>query len=121
MYRPVLALALFAAAAAAQNGEIRGVVSDPGARPAPAIRVELQPGGFVAQSDAGGRFAFPEVAPGLYTLTAGSADFQPVTIRGVRVGAGGQARADVRLERLRVSHMQIDVIEIGRASCRERV
>lgn len=110
MYRKILALSIVAASLAwASPGAILGVISDPGARPAPGIRVELQPGGRIVESDARGQFAFPGVAPGEYTLTASSADFQPATLSGIRVTSGVEVRVDVPL-RLRVSHLQIDVI-----------
>lgn len=110
MYRSILVLTLLAPLVWADPGSIWGVVSDPNGRPAPGIRVEVQPGGRVAQSGPAGEFTFDGVTPGQYTVNAESRHFETVTVEGIRVVAGEQVRVDVPLRNLRVNHVQIDVI-----------
>ncbi len=106
----LLLLPLLIHPAPAGAASIRGVALDPGARPAPGVRLELHPGARSSRSARDGTFVFPAVAPGRYTLTATSRDFETVTVEDIDVPDGGDVRVEVSLRNLRVNHVQIDVI-----------
>jgi len=108
--RYVLFVPLLFRLAFADPGAVRGIALDPAARPMPGVRLELNPGGHTVRSGIDGTFVFPSVAPGRYTLTATSRDFETVTIEDINVPDGGDVRIEVPLRNLRVNHVQIDVI-----------
>ena len=78
----LLALALAAAAARAQNppqrGGVRGVVRSTLGDPIPYALVVLEPGVPRRFTDDSGSFAFPGLAPGTYVLRARQVGFKPV-------------------------------------------
>ena len=77
-------------AAAAQSGEISGVVVDATGAVLPGATVTLRGGPDeprVMQTDAAGRFAFTGIAPGTYTLAVFLSGFGAATVDGVAVGA----------------------------------
>ncbi|MEJ7606829.1 MAG: carboxypeptidase regulatory-like domain-containing protein, partial [Bryobacteraceae bacterium] len=56
-----------------------------------------------ALSDASGFYAFPQLAPGIYHLTAGAPGFSSVELKDIRVSVNSPVTADVKLE---VGNMQ---------------
>lgn len=110
MRRALFLLPLLAGFAFAGPGSIRGVTLDPNARPAPGVRVEIHPGARAVRSGDDGGFVFRNLAPGRYTLTARSRDFETVTLEDIEVGTDREVRVEVPLRSLRVNHVQIDVI-----------
>jgi outer membrane receptor protein involved in Fe transport len=94
------AVAQTASPAPAAAGRVEGQTKDALNRPLAGVKLHLEaPDGKVAgraTSDAGGRFAFTGVAPGLYSLVGERADFQTSTAL-VTVQAAAGARADLVL------------------------
>ena len=75
--------------AAAQTGEIAGVVVDAtgGVLPGATVTLAGGPGGaMTAQTDAEGRFRFTGLFPGVYTVTVFLSGFGEATVAGVAVG-----------------------------------
>ena len=86
----VFLLAVAPPPAAAQSGQITGVVVDATGGVLPGASVTLRGGPDGArevQTDASGRFAFTGVAPGVYTVSVFLAGFGAATVEGVAVGA----------------------------------
>ena len=82
--------AIGGASAAAQSGQITGLVLDAtgGMLPGATVTLSGGPDGLrEAKTDASGRFAFTVVAPGTYAVTVFLAGFGPATVEGVAVGA----------------------------------
>jgi hypothetical protein len=77
------------------GGDITGRVIDESARPVAGARLELRPGARRAVSGDDGRFAFPSVAPGRYTLLTQRIGYRPLTTP-IEVTAAG-ARPSVVL------------------------
>ncbi len=78
-----------APSAAAQTGGISGAVVDATGAVLPGATVTLRggpDGPQAVQTDASGRFAFPGLAPGAYTLAVFLSGFGAATVEGVAVG-----------------------------------
>jgi TonB-dependent receptor len=91
----VLAAAFVVVPSSAQTakGTISGRVTDTQGAVLQAARVEVQPGGQSAITDAQGQFAIGDLPPGDYTVTVSYAGFAPFTAT-VKVGAGQTVRVD---------------------------
>ena len=83
----LLVVALSAAPAAAQNGEIAGRVTDGTGAVLPGATVTLSGPGEarVTQSDGNGDYVFPAVSAGTYSVTAGLSGFSDETLEGIVV------------------------------------
>mgnify|MGYP001289178822 CR=1 FL=1 len=97
-------LVLAAAPASAQivTGALRGVVSDASGAVLPGVTVELTGPALIggpktAVTDDRGQYRFPNLAPGLYTLTASLAGFQTMRREGIRVEVGSQFDIDFKM------------------------
>ena len=96
---PALALVLVCCgslpALAQQSGAIEGIVSDANGSPLPGVSIEVRSsslqGTRTSVTDAGGRFRFPVLNPGVYTVGAALAGFGRVEKTNVRVGLGATA------------------------------
>jgi TonB-dependent receptor len=90
-----LFISLTAAPGFAQTGRgaISGRVTDSGGAVLQAARVEVQPGGQSAVTDAQGQFVIGDLPAGDYTVTVSYAGFAPLT-NSVKVGAAQTARLD---------------------------
>ena len=101
-------------------GQVRGSVKDALGRPLAEASLGLRAasGTIVTRttSDAEGGFAFQGVAPGTYAVIAEKVQYQAGTAI-VTVTAGASATAPVTL----AARGALDINEIGRASCRQRV
>ncbi|MCM3877701.1 MAG: TonB-dependent receptor [Thermoanaerobaculia bacterium] len=77
------------------TGEIEGTLTDTNGGPLPGAAVEIKSaslqGTRTAVTDAAGRFRFPALAPGNYTVTAALSGFGKVERTNVRVGLGATA------------------------------
>jgi len=94
----LLTLTLPPCAAAQQTGQIAGRVLDvQTGRPLPAARVAVQGTALAAMSAVDGRYSLRNVPAGEHTLTVSLIGYQPKTVTGVRVTAGGAATADITL------------------------
>ena len=79
------------------TGTVRGVVSNAAASLfLDGAQVALSPGGLVALTERDGRFEFPHVPAGAYTLTVTYAGLKPKTLPG-QVAAGATAVHDIGL------------------------
>jgi hypothetical protein len=79
-----------------RKGTITGHVTDTNHDPLVGARVELQPLGYTAATDAQGQFTISDVAPGKYTLAISYVGFKPFS-KEVIVVSGGAENADAVL------------------------
>lgn len=94
----LLTLVLPLSAAAQGTGQIAGRVLDSQTgRPLPAARVAVQGTAIAGNAAVDGRYSLRNVPAGEHTLTVSLIGYQPKTVTGVRVTAGGAATADVTL------------------------
>ncbi|HEY6769998.1 MAG TPA: TonB-dependent receptor [Candidatus Sulfotelmatobacter sp.] len=85
------------AGAQERRGSIAGRVIDASQGVLPGARIELQPGGNVAISDARGDFSITNLAPGRYTLTASYVGFEPFSTS-VNITADSIQRVEATLQ-----------------------
>ncbi|HEY1976287.1 MAG TPA: TonB-dependent receptor [Candidatus Baltobacteraceae bacterium] len=91
-------LALPTAAQPVPSGSIAGTVADSSGQPVSGAHVKLAgPRSYDAVTDAAGKYAFPEVAVGSYSITVSKAGFQTYSRTNVDVGAGIKTGVDVAL------------------------
>jgi hypothetical protein len=99
----LLGLAVVPAALQAQsfNGSISGTVVDPSGSPVAAAEMVLKNVATGVElrrvSEADGSYAFRNLVPGTYEITATFAGFQPYARRGILVAPNGDVRLDVGL------------------------
>src|SRR3984893_6136507 len=93
----LFARGLTPAAAQERKGTISGHVTDPNQDPLAGARVELQPSGQSAVSDAQGQFKISDLAPGKDTLAVSYVGFKPFS-KDVTVTSGAAVDADAALE-----------------------
>ncbi len=76
--------------AAAQAGGLQGAVVDPSGAMVPGAAVTVTQGSQKreTQSSKTGRYAFPDLVPGLYSVSVSAKGFAPLTLSNVRVIAG---------------------------------
>ncbi|MGE5717886.1 MAG: TonB-dependent receptor, partial [Acidobacteriota bacterium] len=88
----VLALCAAPAAVAQTTGDLEGTVIDQNGAPLPGVSVELRSpqlqGTRTAVTDAAGRYRFPVLAPGVYSVTAQLSGFAKVERAGLKVSLG---------------------------------
>src|SRR5438105_3033941 len=82
---------------AQERGSITGSVTDTAESVLPGARVELQPKGVTAASNAQGQFSIPDLAPGRYTLTISYVGFKPFSSE-ISVAAGRAAHVEAVLQ-----------------------
>ena len=80
-----------------RNGTISGHVADVNQDVLVGARVELQPNGFAATTDAQGAFTISNLAPGKYTLSVSYLGFKPFS-KEVTVASGSVTNIDAALE-----------------------
>jgi hypothetical protein len=114
----ILASTFLAAAAWAlpQTQDLRGIVSNSGSAPVADARctitgVGLRTEGIDVTTDERGRFEFPGLQPGQYTLTCAAPRHLPVTESGITVGAGKQEILQIVLPDAEKLHQSIEVHE----------
>jgi tetratricopeptide (TPR) repeat protein len=86
---------------AGDKGIVTGTVAGPSKVPIPGAKLTLTSAGGSRQSvtaDQTGRYSFPSVEPGSYTLVAEAAGYQVVTRADVRVTGGTSTTVDLLLE-----------------------
>jgi hypothetical protein len=83
------------------TGDIEGTISDSNGAPLPGVSVELKSpalqGMRTAVTDAAGRFRFPVVPAGTYTLTAALSGFTKIERTNVRVALGATATLPITM------------------------
>ena len=98
----LVALVFAGAPALAQTtGTIEGTVADSNGAPLPGVSVEIKStallGSRTVVTDAAGRYKFPAIPPGIYTVTAALSGFTKAEKTNVRVALGGTATIPVVL------------------------
>lgn len=94
----LMSILLVGASSAQQGaGAISGKVVDPSQGVLQGARIELQPGGRSAQSDANGEFSLRDINPGRYTVTVSHEGFG-VFAADVMVNPGSSVRLDATLQ-----------------------
>ncbi|MGH9343633.1 MAG: carboxypeptidase regulatory-like domain-containing protein [Terriglobia bacterium] len=85
--------------AAARAGTLRGLVSDPSGAVVPGAEVTLARGGhrLRAKTGADGRYVFPGLAPGSYSVAASAQGFARLAVRSVAIAAGKTIVLDLPL------------------------
>jgi hypothetical protein len=100
----IAAVSLAPATASAQTlyGSIVGTITDESAAPVPGVTVSATNTGTGLKlddvSDADGNFAFRNLSPGVYELSAALQGFRELRQTGLRVSAGEPARHDLKLQ-----------------------
>ena len=88
----VIAFCAAPAAVAQTTGDLEGTVADQNGAPLPGVSVELRSpqlqGTRTAVTDAAGRYRFPVLAPGMYSVTAQLSGFTKVERTGLKVSLG---------------------------------
>ena len=83
------------------NGSVSGTILDPSGSPVPGASLVLKNVGTGVElrrtSETTGSYAFRNLVPGTYELSAEIAGFQPFTRRGILVAPNGDVRLDVGL------------------------
>jgi len=94
-----------------QPGRIIGRVLDADGAPVAGAHVELadSTASISATSGLDGRFVLPGVAPGLVTIRARMVGYQPKTVSGIQVRAGGAVEQNVTLTAAAVQLAEIEV------------
>jgi outer membrane receptor protein involved in Fe transport len=97
----VLGLTANVAYSQGTTGDIEGTVSDSNGAPLPGASVEIKSsalqGTRTAVTDAAGRFRFPALAPGTYTVTAALSGFTKVERTNIRVALGATATLPITI------------------------
>src|SRR5919106_3394538 len=97
-----LAAVLYGVPADAQTGRIRGVVRDASGTPlsGATVRATNQATGVSNRTSAAadGSYAFPNLGPGAYTVTASSPGLRAVSRRDVQVAAGADVPVDFEMQ-----------------------
>ena len=99
---PVLSvLGSRAAYASVTTGTVKGTTVDTGGLPIPGVLVTLESpammGTIQRETDADGRFLFPELSPGIYSLRAEHAGFNKVQKTGIQVSIGRTAIVTIEM------------------------
>jgi hypothetical protein len=99
---PVLSvLGSRAAFASVTTGTIKGTTVDTGGLPIPGVVVTLESPALMGtaqrETDAEGKFFFPELSPGVYSLTAEHAGFNKVQKTAIQVSIGRTAQITVEM------------------------
>jgi outer membrane receptor protein involved in Fe transport len=88
----VIAFCAASAAVAQTTGDLEGTVTDQNGAPLPGVSVELRSpqlqGTRIAVTDNAGRYRFPVLAPGVYSVTAQLSGFTKVERSGLKVSLG---------------------------------
>jgi hypothetical protein len=89
-------------ALAQTTGTVEGTITDSSNSPLPGASVELKSpnlqGVRTAVTNADGRFRFPAVPPGLYTVTSSLSGFKKVERTGIKVGLDATATVPIKME-----------------------
>jgi len=83
-----------------QTSSIEGSVSDASGAALPGVTIEAvnaRGQKFTVQSDASGRYRFPSIPPGVYTVTGSLSGMEPGSVRGVNAALGATPKADITL------------------------
>lgn len=95
------------------NGSVSGTVLDPSGAPVPGVSLVLKNDGTGLElrrtSETGGAYAFRNLVPGYYRLSAEISGFQPYLRKGIQVALNGDVRLDVSLN-LSGQMEQIEVV-----------
>jgi outer membrane receptor protein involved in Fe transport len=96
----LLVFAAIPVAAQEQTAAVEGMVMDQSGAALPGATVEAVSARgqrFTTQSDSNGRYRFPSVPPGVYTVTASLSGMEPASARNLEVKLGSSPRVDLRM------------------------
>lgn len=80
------------------TGTVSGVVRESQfSNPLPGVTITLQPGGLTQSTDSVGSYIFPDLTPGVYSVTASRPGYAEMTTSGLSVGASENAVAEFSL------------------------
>ncbi len=102
----LVVLALPTLFAQEQTAKLEGLITDPSGAALPDVTLELSSARgqrYSAVTDSSGRYRFPSVPPGVYTVTATLAGMQTTTLHGVDVTLGSSPRADLTMKLARMA------------------
>jgi hypothetical protein len=102
----LVVLAVSTLVAQEQTAKLEGVVTDQSGATLPGVTLELSSARgqrYSAVTDSSGRYRFPSVPPGVYTVTATLSGMQTTTLHGVAVTLGSSPRADLTMKLARMS------------------
>jgi hypothetical protein len=87
--------------ASVTTGTIKGATVDTGGLPIPGVLVTIESPAMMgtkqSETDADGKFFFPELTPGIYTVTAEHAGFNKVQKTGIQVSIGRTAQLTIEM------------------------
>ncbi len=106
--------------ARAEDGVIRGRVTDAAGAPLAFVNVVVQKLDLGALTDTTGAFTVKDVPPGTYTVRVSFLGYEPVE-RTVRVGAGGDLALDVSLKQGDLAQMQTTEVGVKKAVGAEKL
>src|SRR3954451_5588494 len=90
-----------------QTASIQGLITDSSGAALPGVTVEASSTErgqrLSVQSDSAGRYHFPSVPPGVYTVTATLSGMQPATAKGVEAKLGTSPKVDLTMKLATVS------------------
>jgi hypothetical protein len=102
----LLLLASAIAVAQEQTASLEGVITDQSGAALPGVTVEAvntRGQRFSTQSDTSGRYRFPSITPGMYTITATLAGMQKATVRNTEVTLGATPKVDLSMKLAQVA------------------
>jgi hypothetical protein len=89
------------AVAQEQTSSIEGTIVDGSGAALPGVSVEAASAKgqkYSAQTDASGKYRFPSIPPGSYTVTATLAGMEPAQVKNVNAGLGASPKVDLTLK-----------------------
>ncbi|HSH75475.1 MAG TPA: carboxypeptidase-like regulatory domain-containing protein, partial [Longimicrobiales bacterium] len=96
---------------------VTGTVADAAGQPVRQALVTLTPlgasGGTEVTTDGSGRFSFPLVSPGEYSVRAEALGYRPVVARGLSVAAAAEARVDMVMDLAAPPVLGVDTVDAG--------
>jgi hypothetical protein len=96
----VLLLSAVSAVAQETTAAIQGTITDSSGAALPGVTVEAVSSRgqrFTASTDSAGRYRFPSVPPGVYTVTATLGGMEPASVKNLQVTLGASPVVDLRL------------------------
>ncbi len=97
------------------TGALAGVVRDTAGATIANAQVRLLTTAYAAATDAGGRYAFPTLPVGSYTVRVNYVGYKPREVKDVRIVAGQRRTLDISLEATTVEIQEMTVVAASKA------